>query len=113
MPVPASSAQTVRTVPSPPQTTTSSAPLNAASCAIERPGSAIVVSYQLGALQPSSAARPSTSVLNAAGSSTLIGFRITASCRLRGNGSGRGASTGDLGAGSATYTAAVTQRIPS
>ena len=85
-PVPASSAQTVRTVPSPPQTSTSSAPEIAASSAIEWPGSSTVVVYQVGGSQPDSAALRSTIALKAAVSSTLIGFRITASCRVVGTG---------------------------
>ena len=84
MPVPASSAQTVRTVPSPPQTSTSSAPPIAACSAIERPGSSTVVSYQAGVLQPDSCAIGSTRALKAATSSTLTGLSTTASCGCRG-----------------------------
>ena len=82
-PVPASSAQTVRTVPSPPQTSTSSAPEIAACSAIERPGSSTVVAYQAGALQPGLGGQPLDHRRNASTSSTLIGLRITASCLVR------------------------------
>ena len=86
MPVPASSAQTVRTVPSPPHTITSSAPATAACSAIERPGSSTVVVNQVGSFQPAAAAARSTITLNASTSSTLIGFSTTASLRVVGPG---------------------------
>ena len=56
MPVPASSAQTSRTVPSPPQTMTRSAPETAARSAMPVPGSSTVVYCQVGSDQPDSAA---------------------------------------------------------
>ncbi len=99
-PVPASSAHTVRTVPSPPQTSTRSAPEIAACSAIERPGSSIVVSYQVGAPQPVSSAIRSTMAWKTGTLSTLTGFSTTASCRVLGSGEVLRCSTGrERGAG--------------
>ena len=79
MPVPASSAHTSRTVPSPPQTMTRSAPETAARSAMPVPGSSTVVYCHVGSDQPDSAAIEATSERNWPTSSTLIGLRITAS----------------------------------
>ncbi len=100
MPVPASSAQTVRTVPSPPHTITRSAPSIAACSAIARPGSSMVVSCQVGRLQPASAAIRSTSALKTVTSSTLIGLSTTASRRVVGTGLLNASTAFARGAGS-------------
>ena len=81
MPVPASSAQTSRTVPSPPHTMTRSAPETAAFSAMPVPGSSTVVYCQVGSDQPDSFAIAPTTARNWPTSSTLIGLRITASRR--------------------------------
>ena len=90
MPVPASSAHTSRTVPSPPQTSTMSAPATAASAAIPVPGSSMVVRCHVGSDQPASRAIVETVWRKAPSSSTLIGFSTTARQRWVGSASGSG-----------------------
>ena len=92
MPVPASSAHTSRTVPSPPQTITRSAPSTEARAAWPVPESSTVVRCQVGADQPASAAIASTIAWNWPTSSTLIGLSTTATLRPDGNVSGSGST---------------------
>lgn len=99
--MPASSPQTVRTVPSPPQTRVSAAPPTAAASAIERPGSSTVVKYQSGVPYPAAPASCSTTPWNSSTLSTLIGLRMQASLRPVGTGLGaRGAALISGGEGS-------------
>ncbi len=90
MPVPASSAHTSRTVPSPPHTITRSAPSTEASSACPVPESSGVVKCQVGSCQPASRAMLVTVSWKEPTSSTLIGFRTTDRVRLEGSACGSG-----------------------
>ena len=74
MRVPASSPATARTVPSPPATSTRSAPASSAWWAMARPGSSAVVSNQSVGSQPAERTSDSTRRRRSERSSNLVGL---------------------------------------